>query len=423
MNAEGKFPEPVADLLPFHNIVNSTQLAAFVRNISQAWDLNQTCPQCGGYEQLRSRSEAKKSPGEMRVPCTTCREVADEEKREADARTKAALEQRLALAIESAEARTIDYSDLSDDVVLILMALERAINPRLTTGTFMRGDCRALAPCYVGDFITRLYKARAIVDMPGKARPGTYYVRDDQLWHTTEHAVYRLTPDSTLGAGEEAFEIINSRTLQDNRAVRNLWFDYAATDCMAYLFEQCHQHGLRTTDEDDAQMHSTLRAALQTYSVSHLWSAIWKVVKDAATLSTRSYYTSDKAAATLPGKLRRLLEKVTSGEATLRKWSRPEHQPAGTLGHLFNELYGIDEDTPGTAVMSSFADLEDASPRLATAELAELVRNILKSALAHDLAAEVMLYFADAIRRGLDDAGAINELLGAFPEIDGSASA
>lgn len=36
MNAEGKFPEPVADLLPFHNIVNSTQLAAFVRNISQA---------------------------------------------------------------------------------------------------------------------------------------------------------------------------------------------------------------------------------------------------------------------------------------------------------------------------------------------------------------------------------------------------
>ena len=157
--------------------------------------------------------------------------------------------------------------------------------------------------------------------------------------------------------------------------------------------------------------------------MSHLWSAIWKVVKDAATLSTRSYYTSDKAAATLPGKLSRLLEKVTSGEATLRKWSRPAHQPAGTLGHLFNELYGIDEDTPGTAVMSSFADPEDASPRLATAELAKLVRNILKSALAHDLAAEVMLYFADAIRRGLDDAGAINELLGAFPEIDGSASA
>lgn len=46
MNAEGKFLETVLDLLPFHNIVNSTQLAAFVRNISQAWDLNQICPQC-----------------------------------------------------------------------------------------------------------------------------------------------------------------------------------------------------------------------------------------------------------------------------------------------------------------------------------------------------------------------------------------
>lgn len=117
----------------------------------------------------------------MRVPCATCRQVADEEKREADARTKAALEERLALAIESAASRTIDYAGLADDVVLILMALERAINPRLTTGTFMRADCRALAPCYVGDFITRLYKARAIVDMPAKARPGTYYLRDDQL--------------------------------------------------------------------------------------------------------------------------------------------------------------------------------------------------------------------------------------------------
>lgn len=192
---------------------------------------------------------------------------------------------------------------------------------------------------------------------------------------------------------------------------------------MAYLFDQCHQHGLRTTNEDDAQMHSTLRTALQTYSVSHLWSAIWKVVKDAATLSTRSYYTGDKAAATLPGKLHRFLEKVASGEATLRKWNRTEHQPAGTLGHVFNEVYGIDEDTPGTAVMSSFVDPDDASPRLATTELAGIVRNILKSALAQDLAAEVMLYFADTIRRGLDDAGAINELLGAFPELDGSDSA
>jgi len=422
MNREGKFDENVADLLPFQNIANSTQLAAFVRNISQAWDMNQSCAQCGGYEEIRSRSEAKRTPSEMRTPCAACQRVVDEERHVAEASAKAELEHRLAIAIKNAAARTIEYADLSDDVVLILIALERALNPRLLTGTFMRADCRALAPCYVGDFITKLYKATAIIDAPGKARSGTYYIRDDQLWHTTDQAIYFLAPDSNFGSGEQAFKIISSRPLQDNRAIRNLWFDYATTDCMAYLFEQCHQHGLSTTVEDDAQMHSTIRTALQIYSVAQLWSAIWRIVKDAATLSTRSYYTSDKAAATLPGKMLRLLEKVSNNESTLREWNRPELQPAGTLGQVFCERYGIDENTNGVAVMSFFTDPipDEIATGIITTEFAGLVRNILKSALAQDLAADMMLYFADSIRRGLDDTSAINKLLEAFPELGGT---
>ena len=43
MNEEGKFVESVADLLPLGNVKNSSQLVAFVKRISTAWDQNQTC--------------------------------------------------------------------------------------------------------------------------------------------------------------------------------------------------------------------------------------------------------------------------------------------------------------------------------------------------------------------------------------------
>lgn len=339
MDEEADFKEKVADLLPFRNITNTMQLAAFLRDISQAWDTNQICPECGGHQKIGSRSEVKKSSQISHNLCTPCRQSAKEVQREAAARAEAELQQRLAPYVEQTLSHTINYRSLSDDIALILIALERAINPRLLTSTFMRSDCRALAPCNVDDFITKLCKAQAILDDPRKAKPGTYYLQEDQLWMRSAHAVYFLVPDPMYGPDEEAFAVLNDRYYDDHPAIRSLWFDYATADSMCYLKGQCELHNLETTEEEDAEIFSTLRTALQTYSVAQMWSMIWMVVRDAATLSTREYYNRRKAAATIPGKIMRYLEKVAKGTAKLKPWRRPVDQPAGTLGQVFMDMF------------------------------------------------------------------------------------
>jgi len=110
----------------------------------------------------------------LRYPCGTCQQTTKEAQREVEARANAELQQYLAPYIERTLSRTIDYSTLSDDLVLILIALERTINPRLLTALL----CAAIAgnaPYYAGDFITKLYKAQVILDDPSKAKSGTYF--------------------------------------------------------------------------------------------------------------------------------------------------------------------------------------------------------------------------------------------------------
>ncbi|MFZ6777078.1 hypothetical protein ACO0LD_09590 [Undibacterium sp. Ji83W] len=418
MNSDGKFKESVKDLLPFYHITSTTQLSAFIRSISQAWDMNQICKQCGKYQEVASRSEIKTSHQEMRQPCAACQRVIDEELREAEAKIGADLQRRLATASELASSRKIAYIDLPDDIALILIALERAINPRLFTSTFMRSDCRALVPCYVGDFIKKLYKSVAIIDNPSEAVAGTYFVKDNQLWHKSDQVVYSLTPNSTFVANEDAFNTLVLRPFDNHKAILNLWLDYATTDCMRYLLDQCEMHGLYTTTEDDEEIQSIFRTALRTYSVAHMWSAIWKIVKDAASLSTRTYYNREKAAATIPGKISRFLEKVQVGQVTLKRWSRPESQSSGTLGQVFKEIFGIDEETEGTTVMSIFADTElpySVDSKLSIGELAEPTRQLMTCALARGMEAQVMLLFADMVRNGIDTASAINSVFKAFP--------
>jgi hypothetical protein len=108
-----------------------------------------------------------------------------------------------------------------------------------------------------------------------------------------------------------------------------------------------------------------------------------------------------KAAATIPGKIRRYLERIKRESIELRSWSRPEQQPAATLGMLFDEVFGIDEDTSGVA--ATHADEVDA-------QLCVPIRDLMIDALALDAGTSVMLRFAELIRAGYDVGCAVEEI-------------
>lgn len=89
----------------------------------------------------------------------------------------------------------------------------------------------------------------------------------------------------------------------------------------------CKRHHLPVSRELGSAIASAVRVAAATYSVAAIWNAIWKVVRDAAAPSRTEFYNLPRAAQTLPGKMKRLLEKVRKRDATLKPWDRPPLRP------------------------------------------------------------------------------------------------
>lgn len=421
LNEDGSFREHVADLLPYADIPNSQGLVKHIQQISSAWDTEQTCERCGSFKVLSCRTDFRPRPMSDILVCQACRENELQNERRENENAAMRLRERIDKITAENLSATISYAAIDDDIALILIALDKAISPRLLTGTFMRSDCRSLTPADSNSLILRLWKAGVILDLPTKAATDAYFLEDDSVWHYTNKVVYFLVPDRDNGKDEDAFSILSSRSFVDHQALRSLWLDYAVSDCMAYLYSQCALHNLEITIEDSAETGSILRTALLTYSVAQLWSVLWKVVRDAASLTARTYYNYAKAAATIPGKIRRNLEKVSKDKAAIKSWNRPDDQPAGTLGDVLYEYFGVDEDTPGREVMSLFPvsdtnDLERGLKRTPE-ELEGLVCSLMPRAIAHNRELEVMLHFARRIRSGDNIEEALDSIFAAFPQL------
>lgn len=415
MDEAGQFLEKVSALNGFVEMAQGVTLISWIRQRCRAFDENQVCPQCGELVEIRNRSEAKKVPMRCIRLCTRCQEDRAALAQEAEKAKAAELEKRLATYRQRQLSRTVDYTQASDAQVLLLLALDRAITPRLASGGFTLGDCRGLAPRHVSEFVSQLSEAGLIFMDPEKAKPGTYYWQGDEVWFKSAQVVYCLSPDAANGSGEEVVRSLNEREYTDAEGLFSLWLDYSVADVMGYLRDQCDVYNHVLDEQEWNEINSTLRSALETYSVAQLWSVAWKVVKDAASLANREYYNRQKAAATIPGKIRRHLEKARKESLALKCWNRPEYQPAGTLGMLLAELFEVDESTSGLAAAARIATCtgKTCAPTI-EAQLYTPIRELMTNALALDVGAPVLLRFAALIRAGHDVSFAVEEIGGSL---------
>lgn len=417
---DGKFVEKVNGLLPYRGISKSHQLLEYIQGISFAWDERYSCSKCAQNLRVRSRSDVQSKAHNGAGICDACEEKEKLERKQVQKTLADELNKRLEDIARRNQALTVNYEAIPDDVALILIALDNAINPRLITGAFRCDECRGLAPGSTNNFLQKLWDAGVIIDQPSLSPEGAYFLKDGDVWHYRSKAAYSLVADETLGRTEETLNALRMRVYKQLPLIRQLWLDYALSDCMAYLYEQCALHRLEIGDESDPQVRSILRTALETYSVAQLWSVIWKVVRDAASLSAREYYNQAKAAATISGKIKRHLERVAKGTASAKVWSRPVDQPAGTLGDLFYEYFGVDEDTLGTDMMEAFTDPDLAEHGAVVVDPPEEViegvaRTMMLQASTQGLEATALLFFADCIRSGDDVKAALDAVLVAYP--------
>lgn len=413
MNEHEEFLEPLKELLPFRELKQPAQLAKYVREICIAHDLNHLC-KCGNLMRADGRSDAKKVPRQSNHPCDQCAEARLREQQARDAAEKAELDVQLASHIDWMKRKTIVYQELEDDVVLLLRALYDAVGPRLWNGSFTHDTCSGLTPYNPGDFINGLYGEGVLGDVPEGARANTYFLSEGRLRIRLNQAKLFLPPDADMGRGEEIFDLMMDRQFTNSEALTNLWLDYACDDVIWYLMDQCDLHNREILPEDFVKIRDTIRHGLHTHSVAQMWYIMWKVARDAAALSTRSYYSDHRATATIPGKIRKQLEMAEKKGELRNDWNRQQAHIAGTLGMVLREIFGIDEYSSGAAVLKIFERLggefesEGGFEGIATAFMRDTLD--LNTSLA------ALEAFAEMIRSGLTTEDALIETIQRNPE-------
>jgi hypothetical protein len=323
---DGKFAHCVSSLLPFRAAKTAGQLTSLLRSVVVVKDLNQRCPQCAHPAIVSARSQFQPRATTTGYPCSKCKEIAELARRSAKEAAERTLTQRLDLLTKQKRAMRIDFDGLPDDVALLLLAVDKAISPRLGDGTFTEKDCRFIVPYNVQTFIGKLIEHDALIVRPDLCPLGTYILDDGQLSYYPSKAVYQLTTAVSDAPGASIIASMRQRDFSKSTELAELWLDLATCECMRYLHDQAELHNLPICSELELHISSAIRVAAGFYSIAELWNVIWKVVRDAATLSRRDYYNPSKAAATLPGKIKRLLEKEKKGEVTFKPWNRPDHQ-------------------------------------------------------------------------------------------------
>ncbi|MBX8572893.1 hypothetical protein K5D36_24750 [Pseudomonas cichorii] len=416
MDELGAYLERVADLIPFRDVNQSGQLAKLIREYCIAFDENQSCCLCTGPINIKSRAEAKKIYQDSSVPCISCAEAQNKKNNEQKKKDELEINRRLKCLVEENASVTLNYAGLPDNIILVLLAINALVTPRLVNGTFCMKDCYDLAPWEPYAYIKQLYNGRYLLEDYYAAKSGTYFLNNGELWHKTSQLELFLPPDAVCGRVAD-LSLLDEHRFSDSDSLINLWLDYAVGDVLRYLLDQCNTYNHDLDDEAIERIKSTVRHGLQTYSVAELWSVMWKVVRDAASLANREYYNRPKATATIPTKIRKLLEIADQQGGIKKSWDRPDHHIAGSLGMVFFSFFEIDEYTPGSKAIEIFIRLGRSRQSQVNNNLHLLVDSFIRSTLESQDPLFVMECFADKIRSGLATEEAIIEVLNKYGEI------
>ncbi|UFH48942.1 hypothetical protein [Pseudomonas sp. KNUC1026] len=417
IDADGRFQERVRDLLPFRDLRQSSQVTQLLREHCRVFDENQRCPRCQAAIEINSRSAVRSSLAGAHRPCDPCAARLGEAMLQARAQEERDLAEQLQAYMQAQPVSAPSYSALADDSALLLLALDAVLAPRLCTAEFRTTECHGLAPAHVPQFLDRLRLAGVLREEPSKASEGTYYLKNGNLVGRPASKVYALAPAPSGEALPALIKAQHGRLFDDAPRLYDLWLDYSVADCMAYFEVQAALYAHELFEEERAEICSILRVGLEHYCVAQLWSVIWRVVRDAASLARHTYYNRAKAAATIPGKLRRYIERARREALEVRCWRRPEQQPAGTLGMVFEDLFGLSENSAGSLAWAAFSHRSETWACLPSEpETGALARRLMIRSLSADQALASIKQVGEALASGVPLEHALAQALERLPD-------
>lgn len=394
LDADEKFVRTVSSLLPFGVISNTSTLVNYINDVSFAKCLDVTCSGCGIFRPIRSRSDFQTRNHTREFFCLDCLEKEQRALKEVKLQAELELKKYLEEYENIDASKKMDYSSITDTDAILLMALDKAIAPRLAEQCFFVEQAESVAPGGARKIIEQLMASGYLIRVPSKSKIGAYEIKEGTKYFFWDKVAFKFVPSVD---GRDNGEILNSLYLREYRpskALYELWLDYAEAESMEYFHNKSERNSLSTDDEDDLRLKSIIRDALRSFSISQIWCALWRISEDAAALSTTQYYNLRKASKTIPGKLQRHLEKVKRGDSILKFWSRLDSQPSGSLGDIFYEYFGLDENSLGSVVYDALSPAVEDDFYCGSG-LEEKICFLMRKSIAFNYEAKILHDFLD----------------------------
>ena len=124
--------------------------------------------------------------------------------------------------------------------------------------------------------------------------------------------------------------------------VVSLCEDLSLRECLFYLGHALEEHSLPFKPGEKTRL--VLLTALKTFSVSQIYSFIWRAVKDAASFHMRKNVARHHAANTVVGNISSQTEKAIANNWTVSSYRRNYDYPQPTVRKiLYNNLLHTDD--------------------------------------------------------------------------------
>lgn len=338
LDADDSFLYKVSDLdLPQEVSLHS--IASFVRENCNAYDPEITCTDCGEAYSYKSRSDYEQHLRQQSEwMCEECQQARIEYKR---ALQKAAEDEKQSLIQRTYGANQripiVVHKSISFREAVSLLALLRLnasedlsmihpVDP--TNGVYAPTTDLAI------NLLKLLHKSNLIKVHPSSplnafdADINTFYLFRVKWWSPIDEN------GNTAGIINDVESIFRNRSwpIEWYDDAYRFWCEIALHECLQYLQMCLVEHGFEFTAGDKTkQMFDNV---LKSYSISQVYSFIWRAAKDAAAYYMRDRVSKAQAANSVVGSIQRMADKASAAKWDIDYYRRDRRSPESMVSHV-----------------------------------------------------------------------------------------
>jgi hypothetical protein len=337
--------------------LKSHELNKLIYANCDAFTLDDICASCGGSRIYSNRSDFTQCRRLFDLGHEwTCADCKAEEQELAAAAKREQDEQRRTLVKEhyAVKPHEFDLEDLTlRDAVFLITLIRHLATEDFKSILSLQSNEEPLTPSrdYDAEVVKHLYKRNLIAVDPGSSIDAFAFNEEnvpDRFYLTKVRWVLITNNESVetniafIREVERMFREMDWNPDWEDEVV-DLWREVALHECLSYLKLALEDHKLPfTPGEKTVQMFNEV---LENYSVSQIYSFIWRAAKDAAAFYAREKVAKTHAANTVVGAIQRAAERAYANGWDIKHYGRDRRLPESVLNQvLFNRALQIGDE-------------------------------------------------------------------------------